>query len=186
MPPIESRVPQVNSIRIARIAKTYPDKHLVDLVFLDDGGYAVCVPVVTPSASQKHGFSYLPKVDAPPDGPWSPTLNGKKDTLCAVAWTRQHPVVVGFLFPLDGDMSAGEDQLKDYHPSGFKRTIDADGTMTLEHPGRKQKISMEQDGIHASVAQGTSLVLTEAMAVVRSAGVKVTLTAGRVEVTTDS
>jgi len=194
----ESAVPNVNSIRIARVAQTYPDKHLVDVVFLDDGGFAACVPVVAPYASQDHGFAYLPKVDPAPGGKWAPRLAGQNDTLCAVAWSRQQAVVVGFIFPLDGTMGTGENELKDYHPSGFKRTIGADGTMTLYNPNTEQTISMEQDGVHVKqgatklllnqtsvdvTGPGFALKLTPAMCQLQGGGLTLTLAGGTATIT---
>lgn len=32
--------PQSNTLRLARVVKSYPDKHVIDVVFLDDGGFA--------------------------------------------------------------------------------------------------------------------------------------------------
>lgn len=146
---VESDVPQINAVRLARVSRAYPKKHCVDIVYLDDGGFSAGVPILTPSASQEHGLSYLPKVSEPTDanGRWSIRLTGKDDVLCVVALASSTPVVLGFFFPAGEYLAVEENELLDKHISGFFRHITPDGDMTLEHPsGWTIKITAK-DGI---------------------------------------
>lgn len=94
--------PQGNVLRIGRVVKSYSNKHVVDVVFLDDGGFASGVPVSTQWGSQEHGFHYLPEVDEPPDGHWSTELSNKNDALALVGYFSGQPFVVGMIFPTKG------------------------------------------------------------------------------------
>lgn len=134
MPRVQSDQPQVNTIRWARVSKSYSEKHCVDLVFLDDGGFLTGVPILSPAASQGHGLSYLPTVKDPDGGRWAARLAGEDDVMAAVAWASGHAVVLGFFFPAGGNMGVGENVLRDRHISGFERRITADGDMSLIHP----------------------------------------------------
>lgn len=160
MQQLESSVPQVNAIRLARVSRSYPAKHAVDVVFLDDGGFAAGVPILTASASQEHGLAYLPKVAEPDDdnGRWSLRLTGKDDVLCAVAWAGGTPVVLGFFFPAGEHMAVEENELLDKHVSGFTRHITPDGDMTLEHPSG-WKVCMHKSGGVVLQVGGASVVV---------------------------
>lgn len=94
--------PQGNVLRIGRVVKSYSNKHVVDVVFLDDGGFASGVPVSTQWGSQEHGFHYLPEVEEPPDGHWSTELSNKNDALALVGYFSGQPFVVGMIFPTKG------------------------------------------------------------------------------------
>lgn len=96
-----SGTPQGNTLRIGRVVKSYSEKHVVDVVFLDDGGFASGVAVSTLWGSQKHGFHYLPKVEDPPDGHWSTELSNKNDALALIGYFSGMPFVVGTVFPAD-------------------------------------------------------------------------------------
>ena len=98
--------PQGNTLRIGRIVKCYPDKHVVDVVFLDDGGFASGVGLSTQWGSQDHGFRYMPKIKDPPDGHWGVELGGN-DSLALVGYFSGMPFVVGSMFPANkGEMSS--------------------------------------------------------------------------------
>lgn len=154
---VESAVPQVNTLRLARVAETYPQAHLVDVVFLDDGGFAGGVPILSQTASQDHGFSYLPMVDLPEGGKWDVRLSDKNDMLCAVAWASQQPVVIGFLFPLGGKMGVPKNELMDKHASGSYRQITGNGDMLLRHM-RGWRVHLIEDGVLIEVDGARILV----------------------------
>lgn len=94
--------PQGNTLRIGRISKVYSQKHVVDVVFLDDGGFASGVPVSTQWGSQEHGFHYMPEVDTPPDGQWGVELSNSNDALALIGYFSGQPFVVGTIFPTKG------------------------------------------------------------------------------------
>ena len=133
---IESQTPQINAIRLARVSRVYPAKHCVDVVFLDDGGFASGVPVLTAHASQRHGLAYLPSPAAPDDanGRWSLRLTGDNDSLCAVAWAGGTPVVIGFYFPAGEHMAVAENEKLERHVSGYSEHVTPDGDLTISHP----------------------------------------------------
>lgn len=96
-----SGTPQANILRIGRVVKSYPDKHVVDVVYLDDGGFASGVGLSTMWGSQKHGFHYMPVVKEPADGHWSTELSNTNDCLALIAYFSGQPFVVGTVFPAD-------------------------------------------------------------------------------------
>lgn len=123
--------PQANVLRIGRVAKVYAEKHVVDVVFLDDGGFASGVPVSTLWGSQDHGFSYMAKVGTPPDGQWSVELGGD-DCLALIGYFSGQPFVVGTVFPApSGDMALPINNLMIKNYVGSYLHMDHDGVVTL-------------------------------------------------------
>lgn len=126
-----SSTPQANTLRIGRIAKVYPEKHVVDVVFLDDGGFASGVAVSTQWGSQDHGFSYMPKVGTPPEGQWSVELGGD-DCLALIGYFSGMPFVVGTVFPAPcGDMALPLNNLMIKNYVGSYLHMNHDGVVTL-------------------------------------------------------
>lgn len=122
--------PQANVLRIGRVAKVYAEKHVVDIVFLDDGGFASGVPVSTQWGSQEHGFHYMPRVDIPSDGQWGVELSNTNDTLALIGYFSGQPYVVGMAFPVGG-MPLPLDVLKIQTVVGSYLEMDAGGTVTV-------------------------------------------------------
>jgi len=201
MPRLESDVPQLNAIRLARVSRSYPDKHCVDVVFLDDGGFAAGVPVLTTSASQNHGLAYLPAVSEPSDtnGRWSLQLTGNDDVLCAVAFASGVPLVLGFFFPAGEHMAVATNELLDKHISGFIRSIKPNGDYLSQRPAPKNHyftmlddkveinfqpenfyIRLTQDGILIEVDTSKIEVKREEI-LIESAGARIRLAEGKVE-----
>ncbi|MCK7579788.1 MAG: hypothetical protein MZV65_31605 [Chromatiales bacterium] len=160
MQSLESKTPNLNSLRFARVSRTYPDRHCVDVVFLDDGGFASGVPILSPMASQTHGMSYLPKVEEPSDanGRWSTRLTGQNDMLCAVGWCAGLPMVLGFYFPPGGHLASEANERLDRHISGFEERMTPEGDLTLTHPSGWTLRMTKADGIMLDV-DGTRLAL---------------------------
>ena len=129
-----SSTPQANTLRIGRIAKVYSEKHVVDVVFLDDGGFASGVGVSSQWGSQGHGFHYLPDVKDPPDGQWSVELSNKNDTLALIGYFSGQPFVVGTLYPAatNGDMyGLAANELMIQQVLGPHLYMDKDASVTL-------------------------------------------------------
>lgn len=122
--------PQANVLRIGRVAKVYAEKHVVDIVFLDDGGFASGVPVSTQWGSQEHGFHYMPRVDTPSDGQWGVELTNENDALALIGYFSGQPYVVGMAFPVGG-MPLPQDLLKIQAIVGSYLEMDAGGTVTV-------------------------------------------------------
>jgi len=141
--------PQSNTLRVGRIAKIYPEKHVVDVVFMDDGGFASGVPLSTQWGSQEHGFHYMPKVDIPKDGQWSVELTDKNDSLALIGYFSGQPFVVGTYFPANKDASMNhlpENTLLLKHISGAFILINPDGVITLRSSGGAV-INLRADGV---------------------------------------
>lgn len=122
--------PQGNVLRVGRVAKVYAEKHAVDIVFLDDGGFASGVPVSTQWGSQEHGYHYMPHVDTPSDGQWGVELSNTNDALALIGYFSGQPYVVGMAFPVGG-MPLPLDVLKIQAVVGSYLEMDAGGTVTV-------------------------------------------------------
>jgi hypothetical protein len=130
-----------SGIRIARVAEVHPHAHAIDVVYMDDGGYAVGIPVMTESASQQFGAAFLPKPDVPAYGKWSPDFTPPEevDILAVIAMTTLQPVCLGFIHPQVGAMGFEEDTYKknlrlERHPSDRYTMLDDDGNSVDRHP----------------------------------------------------
>lgn len=128
--------PQSNTLRLARVVKSYPDKHVIDVVFLDDGGFASGVGVSNVWGSQNHGIVYLPDVIDPPDGHWSVEMSGTNDSLALVGYFSGMPYAVGFCFPAPNNMHQGKNMMMFKHVSGSYISIDASGNIRVMAVGR--------------------------------------------------
>ncbi len=131
-----SGTPQANTLRLARVVKSYPDKHVIDVVFLDDGGFASGVGVSNVWASQSHGIVYLPEVEEPKDGHWSVEMSKKNDCLALVGYFSGMPFAVGFCFPAPNGMGQGENMMMLKHIKGSFISIDKEGNIQVKATGR--------------------------------------------------
>lgn len=151
---IESGRAQVNTIRVARVSRANPDTHTVDVVFLDDGGFASGVPLISSSGSQQHGRAFVPEVDIPPapNERWDVMLSETVDTLALVGYAGRLPFCLGFLHPPGdglGFAGGGKDnadnhrnRLIERHPSDLYFTITDDAQMGWFHPSGDAAITM--------------------------------------------
>lgn len=131
-----SGTPQANTLRLARVVKSYPDKHVVDVVFLDDGGFASGVGVSNVWGSQSHGIVYMPEVEEPADGHWSVEMSNTNDCLALVGYFSGLPFAVGFCFPAPNEMGQGENMMMFKHISGSSISIDGAGNITVDAVSR--------------------------------------------------
>lgn len=134
---IQDTRPHAAVLRMARVVKVYPETHRVDVVFIRDGGRATSVPVLAHKASQGHGAGFLPEMEEPADGKWSPGLHGQNDLICMVALCDSLPVVVGFFHPQVGAMGF-KDQPNlevERHPSDYYSVTTDAADMAMHHPG---------------------------------------------------
>lgn len=136
--------PQSNTLRLARVVKSYPDKHVIDVVFLDDGGFASGVGVSNVWGSQNHGIVYLPEVAEPADGHWSVEMSNTNDSLALVGYFSGMPYAVGFCFPAPNGMGQGKNMMMLKHISGSYISIDAEGNIRARATGRGW-IKLESD-----------------------------------------
>lgn len=130
--------PSANALRIARVARIYPEVHAVDVVFTADGGVAAGVPVMLGSpASQQFGAGFLPEIDQPAGGTADPSLSGTRDLLCVVALADGFPIVIGWLHPQVGAVGfKGQANLEvRRHPSDYYSVTTNSADMAMHHPG---------------------------------------------------
>lgn len=166
-----SGTPQANTMRLGRVVRSYPDRHVIDVVFLDDGGFASGVGVGGPWASQEHGWSYLPHVDDPPDGHWSVEMTHKEDCLALIGYFSGMPFCVGFFYPAP-HAPGSEDLFKFTHISGSYISIDAGGTITLAASKR---------GPNKPIPSTVTISLTGIVADSRGARAKIGVIPGYIE-----
>ena len=124
-----------SGIRLAKVVRSYPEGHSVDLVMYDDNSPVSNVQVLSGSASSRSGFSGLVAPTAPPDGEWGNRDSGDEDMIAAVAYMRGEPIVLGFLRPQVNQMTFKDENRITYRfPSDVYVTCDGKGNTELYHP----------------------------------------------------
>lgn len=149
--------PQANVLRVGRVAKVYAEKHVVDIVFLDDGGFASGVPVSTQWGSQEHGFHYMPHVDKPSDGQWGVELSDTNDCLALIGYFSGQPYVVGMAFPVGG-MPLPLDVLRIQAVVGSYLEMDAKGTVTVVASETRNRGSGGVTGVSAVLSAPSNYI----------------------------
>lgn len=115
------------------VVATNPGDHSVDLV-LSDGRRLSGVQVSTPNGSTRSGTFDMPAVPAKADK-WDITKMTGQDQIALVDWVGNVPIVTGFLFPQDSQMTFADPKLRvDRHQSDVTTSIDGDGNIQLSHP----------------------------------------------------
>lgn len=125
---------------LARVVASHPEANAVDLVFLSSGRQVAGVQVMAGAAGAAHGLHDLPQPleqDVGPSDPFSAIgrAGDARMTLAVVAFYRELPVVLGFLFPQVAQcLFAERDRMVYRHASDLYFTIDAAGNAELSHP----------------------------------------------------
>lgn len=149
-----SGTPQANVLRIGRVVKSYPDKHVVDVVFLDDGGFASGVGWSTLWGSQDHGVHYMTEVATPPGGHWSPELSNVNDALALIGYFSGQPFVVGMVFPAQSkkdDVSMYDIPLNNLvikNIAGASIELDRWGNITIQNLAKGRILINTEGKIH--------------------------------------
>lgn len=121
-------------LRIARVLKTIPEAHAVDIQYLDGGGKVPSVQVMS-GASNNSGYVDLPAVEPPdPDYPLRRTRG--RDVYVVVGTVGGIPVVLGFLTP-EVSQVLFKDRVNfriDRHPSDVYSSLDDDGNLSMVWP----------------------------------------------------
>lgn len=136
-----------NSLRVAKVVRAHPGGHAVDLVFLDDGSRVPAVQVLSTAASTNTGLNDLPQPTMSSEE-YDARETGDRDIYAMVAFMRDMPIVLGFLFPQICQMLfADQNRRIMRHASDVYTTIDGEGNTELYHPsGTYLRIST--DGAH--------------------------------------
>lgn len=116
---------------LARVVAAHPESQAVDLEFMLDGRRIAGVQVMADMAGTDFGSSGV----YPPDDPgYGKEPNGKRDIIAVVAFVRDHPVVLGFLFPQVSQMLFSDGRWVFRHPSDVYVTIDNEANTEVFHP----------------------------------------------------
>lgn len=119
-------------LSLARVVNVHPESHAVDVVLMDDGRRIPGVQVLSGSAGSNFGFADL----AMPDATGYSAKNTKtRDIYAVLSWVRDHPVVLGFLFPQVAQcLFADKERMVYRHASDVYVTIDKSGNTEVAHP----------------------------------------------------
>lgn len=121
-------------LRQGYVVDTHPEDHSVDLVMVDDGSRLIGVQVLTPNGSTRTGVFDMPEV--PPKGDkWDITKRTGQDQIAVVAFTRGHPVVMGFLYPQISQMTWRDKKKRvARHQSDVYSTTSGEADSEWKHP----------------------------------------------------
>lgn len=121
-------------ISLAKVVRVLPGGHAVDLLFMDTGDRVPSVQVLAGSASGDTGVVDLTQPDQGEDK-WDPSRIGEREVIACVAYYRNIPVVIGFLFPQVCQMLFDRQNFKiERHASDVYTTTDNEGNHELFHP----------------------------------------------------
>jgi len=95
----------VSSIRQGIVVDTDPEDHSVDLVMLDDGSRMIGVQIVTTNGSTRSGCTNMPHCPPKSGDKWDITKRTGQDQIALVAFVRNNPLVIGYLFPQVSQMT---------------------------------------------------------------------------------
>ena len=126
-------------LKMARVVKSHPESHAVDLVMMEDGRRFAGVQVMAGVAGGDVGSVDLPEPSVTdPQKPYESSNTGVRDMYAAVAFMGGMPLVLGFIYPqvsqalFGGEM--GRNRKLYRHASDVYHTIDGAGNMELHHP----------------------------------------------------
>lgn len=126
-----------DGISLAKVMRVVPGGHAVDLLFMDTGDRVPSVQVLAGSAGGDTGLVNLVQPDQPAAGQdqWDPNRIGEREVIACVAYYKNLPVVIGFLFPQVCQMLFDRQNFKvDRHASDVYTTTDNDGNYEMFHP----------------------------------------------------
>ena len=117
------------------VVATHPEDHSVDVV-LTDGRRLVGVQVMTPNGSARTGTFDMPAVPERKGGSkWDVSRKNGQDQIAIVDFVDGVPVVVGFLYPQQSQMTFKDPKMRfARHQSDVAWSIDGDGNIQLDHP----------------------------------------------------
>lgn len=117
----------------AKVVAIHPESHSVDVVVLRTGARLAAVPVLAGMASGQTGLSDLHLPDAAKG--FDSDNTGKRDIVAVLAYYREAPFVVGFLFPQVAECLFKRDDFRvSRHASDVYTTVDAAGNIEIAHP----------------------------------------------------
>jgi hypothetical protein len=118
---------------LAKVVAIHPESNCVDVVVLRTGARLAAVRVLVEMASGQTGSSNLHLPDSA--NGYDSDNTGRRDIVAAIAYFREIPFVVGFLFPEVAEcLFARPDFKVDRHASDAYSTVSATGDMELCHP----------------------------------------------------
>lgn len=124
-----------SGLRLAKVVKTYPDGHSVDLVMYDDDSPQTNVQVLSSMATRRSGVSGLIDPTPPPDGEWGNQDTHDEDIYAVVGYMRGSPLVLGFIYPQVNQMTfPHKNRLTIRSPADLYATVDKDANFEMYHP----------------------------------------------------
>lgn len=118
---------------LGKVVAIHPESNCVDVVLYRTGLRLPAVRVLGDMATGQTGVANLHEPDCN-DG-FEATNTGKRDIVAAIAYYKEFPMVVGFMFPEVAECLFARNDFKvDRHASDVYSTIDADGNMEIYHP----------------------------------------------------
>lgn len=123
----------------ARVVKTRPETHGVDVVLMEDGRRLSGVQMLSGAAGGDYGRHG--GMGVPTSTGYEARTTEKRDVYCIVGWVGRNPFVMGFLFPQVTQMLFDketdpryEEMTIDRHPSDVYSQTDGDGNFEFRHP----------------------------------------------------
>jgi hypothetical protein len=118
---------------LGKVVAIHPESNCVDVVLYRTGLRLPAVRVLGDMATGQTGVANLHVPDCK-DG-FDSANTGKRDIVAAIAYYKEFPMVVGFMFPEVAECLFARNDFKvDRHASDVYSTIDADGNMETYHP----------------------------------------------------
>lgn len=118
---------------LGKVVAIHPESNCVDVVLYRTGLRLPAVRVLGDMATGQTGVANLHEPDCK-DG-FESANTGKRDIVAAIAYYKEFPMVVGFMFPEVAECLFARNDFKvDRHASDVYSTIDADGNMETYHP----------------------------------------------------
>ena len=125
-----------DSVAIGQVVAVYPEGQSIDVLLSDDGTRLSNVQVMVPSGSTDSGLADLPDPGLPPDDTrWAFASKPDRVLRAVIAFYRQQPICIGFLFPQVTQMTFKRKDFRvDRHVSDVYTTIDEHGNTEFSHP----------------------------------------------------
>lgn len=123
-------------MKLAKVVGVHPERHKVDLLFLDDNRRVPGVRVMSPQASSSSGLAALVKPDAQDmTDPYEAPSKSGRDLIACVGFYGDVPVVHGFLFPEVAEcLFADIDRYLHRTASDLYWTVDGQANAEVFHP----------------------------------------------------
>lgn len=123
-----------DGIDLAKIVRVLPGGHAADVLLMDTGDRIPAVQIMCGSASGNTGRVDMTQPDQG-DDLWDPTRLGEREVIACIAYYKNIPMIIGFLYPQVCQMLFDRQNFRiDRHASDFYTTTDNAGNHEMFHP----------------------------------------------------